>query len=113
MKQTTTITWKDFEKIEMRVGTIVHAEVFVEARNPSYKITISFGEYGLRKTSAQVTTLYDPQQLIGKQVVAVVNFPPKQIANMLSECLLLGSVDKDDVTLLTTERPVQNGLRIG
>ena len=97
----------------MRVGTIVQAEVFVEARNPSYKITISFGEYGLRKTSAQVTKLYTPEQLIGKQVVAVLNFPPKQIANMLSECLLLGAMEGDEVTLLNTERPVKNGLRIG
>jgi len=113
MEQTATITWKEFEKIEMRVGTIVQAEVFVEARNPSYKITISFGEYGLRKTSAQVTKLYTPEQLIGKQVVAVLNFPPKQIANMLSECLLLGAMEGDEVTLLNTERPVKNGLRIG
>lgn len=113
METRSTITWKDFEKIEMRIGTIVQAEVFAEARNPSFKITINFGEYGLRTTSAQVTKLYNPQELIGKQVVAVVNFPPKQIANMLSECLLLGSVDGEDVTLLTTERPVKNGLRIG
>ena len=113
METRSTITWKDFEKIEMRVGTIVQAEVFAEARNPSFKITINFGEYGLRITSAQVTNLYDPQELIGKQVVAVVNFPPKQIANMLSECLLLGSVEGADVTLLTTDKPVKNGLRIG
>ncbi len=113
MEAISTITWKDFEKIEMRVGTIVQAEVFAEARNPSYKITINFGEYGLRKTSAQVTKLYQPEDLIGKQVVAVVNFPPKQIANMLSECLLLGATEGDEVTLLNTERPVKNGLRIG
>ncbi len=113
MEKTATITWKDFEKIEMRVGTIVQAEVFVEARNPSYKITISFGEYGLRKTSAQVTKLYTPDELIGKQVVAVINFPPKQIANMLSECLLLGAMEGEEVTLLNTERPVKNGLRVG
>jgi tRNA-binding protein len=113
MENRSTITWKDFEKIEMRVGTIVQAEVFTEARNPSYKITINFGEYGLRKTSAQVTKLYQPEDLIGKQVVAVVNFPPKQIANMLSECLLLGAMEGDEVTLLNTERPVKNGLRIG
>lgn len=113
MENRSAITWKDFEKIEMRVGTIVQAEVFAEARNPSYKITINFGEYGLRKTSAQVTKLYQPEDLIGKQVVAVVNFPPKQIANMLSECLLLGAMEGDEVTLLNTERPVKNGLRIG
>ncbi|MDB5256787.1 MAG: tRNA-binding protein [Chitinophagaceae bacterium] len=113
MTTAATLTWKEFEKIDMRVGTIVHAEVFEEARNPSYKITISFGEYGLRKTSAQITTLYQPEDLIGKQVIAVINFPPKQIANMLSECLLLGAVDGNDVTLLSTERPVKNGLKIG
>ncbi|MDF2454453.1 MAG: tRNA-binding protein [Cytophagaceae bacterium] len=113
MENRSTITWKDFEKVEMRVGTIVQAEVFAEARNPSYKITINFGEYGLRKTSAQVTKLYQPEDLIGKQVVAVVNFPPKQIATMLSECLLLGAMEGEEVTLLNTERPVKNGLRIG
>ena len=113
MSISTNLTWKEFEKVDMRVGTIVQAEVFTEARNPSYKITISFGEYGLRKTSAQVTALYQPEDLIGKQVIAVINFPPKQIANMLSECLLLGAVDGGDVTLLSTERPVKNGLKIG
>jgi tRNA-binding protein len=112
MESTSTITWKDFEKIEMRIGTIVSAEVFTEARNPSYKIVIDFGEFGTRKTSAQVTELYKPHELVGKQVVAVINFPPKQIANIQSECLLLGAVEGKEVTLLTSERPVKNGLRI-
>ncbi|MBC9812684.1 tRNA-binding protein [Crocinitomicaceae bacterium CZZ-1] len=107
------ITWSDFEKVEIRVGTIISAEVFAEARNPAYKIVIDFGEFGTRKTSAQVTRLYEPEALIGKQVTAVINFPPKQIANIQSECLLLGAVDGKDVTLLTTDKPVKNGLRIG
>lgn len=76
------ITWNDFEKVEMRVGTILTAEVFEEARNPAYKITIDFGELGTRKTSAQITKLYQPDEIIGKQVIAVVNFPTKQIANI-------------------------------
>lgn len=107
------ITWGDFEKVEIRVGTIISAEVFAEARNPAYKIVIDFGEFGTRKTSAQVTKLYQPEELIGKQVTAVINFPPKQIATIQSECLLLGAVDGKDVTLLTADKPVKNGLRIG
>ncbi len=119
------ITWGDFEKVEIRVGTIIRAEVFEEARdegmakfkeiarNPAYKLVIDFGASGTRKTSAQVTRLYQPEELVGKQVTAVINFPPKQIANIQSECLLLGAVDGKDVTLLTTDKPVENGLRIG
>jgi tRNA-binding protein len=113
-KQTNNLTWSDFQKVEMRIGTIIHAEIFKEARNPAYKITVDFGELGTRKTSAQVTTLYNPEDLIGKQVVAVVNFPPKQIANMMSECLILGGLgDGKDVTLLQPERLVKNGTKIG
>jgi len=108
-----TITWQDFEKIDIRVGTILTAEVFKEARNPAYKLTIDFGEIGIRKTSAQITVLYSPEELIGRQVIAVVNFPPKQIANIQSECLILGAVDGKEVTLLSTERIVKNGLKIG
>lgn len=107
------INWNDFEKIEIRVGTIISAEVFKEARNPAYKIIIDFGESGIRKTSAQITKLYTPDEIIGKQVIAVVNFPVKQIANIQSECLILGAVDGDEVTLLTTDKPAKNGLRIG
>ncbi|HEX4958875.1 MAG TPA: tRNA-binding protein [Lacibacter sp.] len=106
------ISWNDFIKIEMRTGTIIAAEVFKEAKKPAYKITIDFGTLGTRKTSAQVTTLYTCEELIGKQVIAIINFPPKQIATMQSECLLLGAVDGEEVTLLSTERPVKNGLRI-
>lgn len=107
------ISWDDFTKIEMRVGTIISAAVFKEARKPAYKMIIDFGEYGTKKTSAQITKLYSPDELIGKQVVAVVNFPPKQIANIRSECLVLGVVHGDEVTLLTPDRVVANGLRIG
>lgn len=106
------ISYADFEKIEIRTGTILHAEPFPEARKPAYKITIDFGEFGIRKTSAQVTRLYQPEQLPGMQVVAVVNFPAKRIAGFKSECLLLGAVEGDAVTLLTPARPVPNGLRI-
>ncbi len=108
------IEWNDFAKVEMRIGTIINAEVFKEVKNPAYKIIVDFGTYGQRKTSAQITKLYKPEELIGKQVVAVVNFPPKQIANIMSECLILGGVGEDkDVILISPERKVVNGMRIG
>lgn len=108
------LSWDDFMKVEMHVGTIVQAEVFKEVRNPAYKMIVDFGKHGTRKTSAQITTLYTPEELIGRQVIGVINFPPKQIANILSECLILGSVGEGkEITLLSIERPVENGLRIG
>ena len=107
------ISWNDFSKVDIRIGKVIHAEPFVEAIKPAYKITIDFGELGIKKTSAQITELYQPEMLIGKQVVAVVNFPPKQIANLMSECLLLGAVNGKEVILLTSDLPTQNGLRIG
>lgn len=108
------LAWSDFMKVEMRVGTIVSAEVFKEVKNPAYKIVIDFGDYGQKKTSAQITNLYQPDGIIGKQVIAVINFPPKQIANMMSECLVLGGIGEDkDVTLIQPERKVKNGTRIG
>lgn len=107
------ISWNDFEKIEMRVGTILEADDFPEARNPSYKLKVDFGEFGIKDSSAQITKLYDRQQLIGKQVIAVTNFPPKQIANFISECLVLGVVlENKEVVLLQPERIVPNGFRI-
>lgn len=110
---TNTLTWADFEKVEMRVGTILEAKDFPEARNPAYQLLIDFGsELGQRKTSAQITMLYSKEELIGKQVVAVVNFPKKQIANFLSDCLVLGAVEGKSVTLLAPDKQVQNGLRI-
>jgi tRNA-binding protein len=113
MEHESGIDYNDFDKIVMRVGTIITAEIFKEAKKPAYKISIDFGEYGIRKTSAQITRLYSPEEIIAKQVIAVVNFPPKQIANMKSECLLLGAVNGSEVTLLTTDKPAANGLRIG
>lgn len=112
METMPTISWGDFEQIEMRVGTIIEAEIFSEARKPAYKIRIDFGPYGIKKSSAQVTRLYQPEELIGKQVIAVLNFPPKQIANFRSECLIMGVVDEADVTLIAPDKPVANGLRI-
>lgn len=111
--ETTTITWNDFEKVEMRVGTIISAEEFKEVRNPAYKIQIDFGPLGIRKTSAQITKKYTCEEIIGKQVIAVVNFPPKQIANFMSECLLMGALGDDKaVTIISPESPVENGSRI-
>lgn len=108
------LSWSDFEKVEMRVGTIISAENFPEANKPSYKLTIDFGkEIGHKKSSAQITALYSKEALIGKQIIAVVNFPNKQIANFMSECLVLGAVDDKNVTLLQPEGKVENGLRIG
>lgn len=108
------LTWNDFMKVEMRVGTIISAEQFKEVRNPAYKMIIDFGEYGIKKSSAQITKLYKTDELVGKQVIAVVNFPPKQIATIMSECLVLGGVgENEEVTLIEPERKVKNGTRIG
>jgi tRNA-binding protein len=107
------ITRNDFEKVEMRVGTVIEAHEFPEARVSAFKLTIDFGsEIGLRKTSAQITVLYSLEELLGKQVVAVVNFPKKQIGPFMSECLVLGAVDGSKVTLLEPNKLVANGLRI-
>jgi tRNA-binding protein len=109
------LTWEEFEKVEMRIGTIVEANDFPEARKPAYQLTVDFGnEIGIRKTSAQITKRYYKEELIGKQIVAVVNFPKKQIGKFMSECLVLGSVGADnDVVLLSSDQNVANGLRIG
>ena len=110
---TNNLSWNDFEKVEMRVGTIIEATDFPEARNPSYQLLVDFGtDIGIRKTSAQITRFYSKDEVVGKQIVAVVNFPQKQIANFMSECLVLGAVDGKNVTLLQTDKPVENGLRI-
>ena len=107
------LSWSDFEKVEMRVGTVIAVVDFPEARNPSYKLTIDFvEEIGIRKTSAQVTVLYEKENLLNKQVVAVVNFPKKQIANFRSECLILDAVNVKGVNLLQPNFKTQNGLRI-
>lgn len=109
------ISWEDFEKIDMRVGTIQKAEVFEKARKPAYKLWIDFGnELGIKKTSAQITNLYFPEELINKQIIAVVNFPPKQIADFMSECLVMGVYNKNgDVILLNPNLPTENGNKIG
>lgn len=108
------ITWNDFEKIEIRVGTIVKANDFANAKKPAYQLEVDFGEYGCKKSSAQVTTLYKKEDLPGKQVIAVINFPPKQIANFLSECLVLGVYNENnDVVLLHPSIVVPNGCKIG
>ena len=108
------ITWDDFEKIDIRVGTIKEANSFEKARKPSYKLSIDFGELGIKRSSAQITKHYSLDQLVGRQVIAVVNFPPKQIGGYFSECLVLGIYDEqNDVILLQPERPVKNGQPIG
>ncbi|WP_309640820.1 tRNA-binding protein [Flavobacterium sp.] len=112
--ETNELLWSDFEKVEMRVGTILTAEDFPEAQKPAYQITIDFGsEIGIKKSSAQITKRYQKEDLIGKQIVGVVNFPKKQIGEFMSECLVLGSVgDQHDIVLLTSDLKVVNGLRI-
>ncbi len=108
------INWADFEKIEMRVGTIITVQPFEKAKKPAYQLTIDFGELGIKNLSAQVTALYNIEELKGRQVLAVVNFPPKQIANFFSECLVLGVYDENnDVVLLQPDRAVKNGCRVG
>lgn len=109
------LTWEEFEKIEMRVGTILEVNDFPEARKPAYQLTIDFGaEIGIRKSSAQITKRYAKEGLTGRQVVAVVNFPKKQIGKFMSECLVLGAVGQEgDVILLAPDFKVENGLRIG
>lgn len=109
------LTWEEFEKTEMRVGTIIQVNDFPEARKPAYQLTIDFGtEIGIRKSSAQITKRYTKEELIDRQIIAVVNFPKKQIGKFMSECLVLGSVGADnDIVLLAPDFKVENGLRIG
>ncbi len=111
MKQ---ISWNDFEQVELRTGTIIEVQDFPEARKPAYKITADFGEeIGIRKCSAQVTDLYTAEDLIGRNIIGVVNFPPKQIGPMMSQFLLTGFTQKDgSVVLAQPERPVDNGLKL-
>jgi tRNA-binding protein len=107
------IGWDDFAKVDVRVGRIVAAEAFPEARKPAYRLTLDFGELGQRRSSAQLTKRYRPEALVGRQVVAVMNFPPKRIAGFLSEVLVLGAlVEDDDVVLLQPDQDVPLGKRI-
>lgn len=109
-----TISWQDFEKIDVRSGTIIAVDDFPAAKKPAYQLTIDFGPLGTKRSSAQITHHYQKEQLIGKTIVAVVNFPVKQIANFFSECLVLGIYDTEgQVVLLQPERPVANGQKIG
>ncbi|RZJ52849.1 MAG: tRNA-binding protein [Flavobacterium sp.] len=109
------LTWNEFERTDMRIGTIIEVNDFPEARKPAYQLTIDFGsEIGIRKSSAQITKRYKKEDLVNRQIVAVVNFPKKQIGKFMSECLVLGAVGEEgDVILLAPDFKIQNGLRIG
>ena len=106
------ITFEDFTKVDLRIGTIIEVNDFPEARRPAYQIKIDFGDLGMKKTSAQITAVYTKEELLQKQVVAVVNFPKKQIGTFMSECLLLGAVDGREVIILNPEDQVKNGLTV-
>jgi tRNA-binding protein len=106
------ITFEDFTKVDLRIGTIIEVNDFPEARRPAYQLKIDFGDLGVKKTSAQITTVYTKEELLQKQVIAVVNFPRKQIGRFMSECLLLGAVDGREVIILTPEDHVKNGLTV-
>lgn len=107
------ITFEDFLKVDIRIGTVVEAEAFPEARIPAIKMTIDFGELGLKRSSAQITNRYTPEAMIGRQIAAVVNFPPRRIAGFKSEVLVIGGVPASgDVVLLTPDQPVANGTPI-
>lgn len=108
------INWNDFEKINICAGTILEVTDFPNAKKPAYQLVIDFGEQGIKRSSAQITHHYSKDELVGKQIVAVINFPVKQIANFFSECLVLGVYDQNkQVVLLTPDKPVQNGGKIG
>ena len=108
------ISWNDFEKIDIRSGTIVEVSEFPKARKPAFKLKIDFGPLGIKQSSAQITKFYSRESLLGTQVLAVMNFPPKQIADFFSECLVLGVYTREnDVVLLRPDQPVENGWRVG
>jgi tRNA-binding protein len=108
-----TIIWNDFEKVELRVGTILEAADFPEARKPAFKVKVDFGEYGVRWSSAQITKHYTKENLIGRQIVGVVNFPKKQIANFMSEFLVTGFADENgDIVLTAVDKQVPNGSKL-
>ena len=107
-------TFDDFMKLDIRVGTVVDAVPFAKAKKPAYQLKVDFGgELGIKNSSAQITDHYTPDSLIGKQVMAVVNFPPRQIANFFSEVLVLGTYSEGGVVLITPDKPVQNGDKLG
>ena len=106
-------TFDDFTKLDIRVGTIISAKVFEKAKKPAYQLQIDFGELGIKQSSAQITERYSAEELVGKQVLAVVNFPPRQIANFMSEVLVLGTYSEGGVVLITPDKPVNNGDKLG
>lgn len=108
-----TIGWADFEKVELRAGTILEVENFPQARKPAYKVRVDFGPFGIKWSSAQITKHYTKEELIGRQVVAVINFPEKQIANFMSQFLLTGFADENgDIVLTAIEKQVPNGSKL-
>lgn len=108
------VTFDDFAKIDIRVGEVIKAEVFEKARKPAYKLWVDFGEeIGIKKSSAQITECYTPESLVGRQVLGVVNFPPRQVADFISEVLVLGVYSQKGVILIQPERPVMKGDKLG
>ncbi len=108
-----TITWSDFEKVELRAGTILEVLDFPEARKPAYQLKVDFGDLGIKWSSAQITRHYTKEELVGRQILGVINFPEKQIANFMSQFLVTGLADKNgDIVLTTVERPVPNGSKL-
>jgi len=108
----TSISFEDFTKVDLRIGTIIEVNDFPKARSPAYQLTIDFGDLGIKKSSAQITTIYTKDELLDRQIVAVVNFPNKQIANFESECLVIGAIEGKDVVLLKPESRVKNGTTV-
>ncbi len=106
-------TIEDFKKLDIRVGTIIKAEINIKAKNPAYKLEVDLGELGIKKSSAQITEIYKPNDLIGKQILAIVNLPSRQIANTISEILILGTYSKDGVILITPDKKATNGGKLG
>ncbi len=108
------ITWDDVTKVDIRAGTIIKAQPFEKAKKPAFQLEIDFGPLGIKKSSAQITFHYSTEELIGRQIIAVINFPPKQIANFFSECLVLGVYDnQDQVVLLHPSHNIENGSKVG
>lgn len=108
-----TITWNDFEKVELRAGTVLEVQDFPQARKPAYKLKVDFGEYGIRWSSAQITKQYTKEELVGRQIIGVINFPEKQIANFMSQFLVTGFADANgDIVLSTIDKPVPNGSKL-